>query len=56
LKRFSTRFIAVTPVHAELTCTARIVTIADGLATLELEIVMADGTTVVRGEAELELT
>ena len=56
LKRFSARFVAVTPVHAELTCTARVVAIEDGLATLELEIVMSDGTTVVRGEAELALT
>jgi hypothetical protein len=45
----------MTPVHAEPICTGRIVAIEDGLATLELAINLADGTTVLRGEAVVDI-
>ena len=51
IRSYSARFIAMTPVHAQPTCTGRVVAIEDGLATLALAISLGDGTTVVRGEA-----
>jgi acyl dehydratase len=54
IRTFSARFVAVTPVHAEPTCTGRITAIEDGLATLDLAVTLADGTVVVRGEAVVE--
>ncbi|MEY4100355.1 MAG: hypothetical protein RL300_1526 [Pseudomonadota bacterium] len=55
IRSYQARFVAITPVHAQPTCTGRVVTIQDGLATLELEIALADGTTVVRGEAVVDI-
>jgi acyl dehydratase len=55
IRSYSARFVAMTPVHAEPTCTGRITAIEDGLATLELMVTLADGTIVVRGEAVVEL-
>jgi len=55
IRSYQARFVAITPVHAQPTCTGRVVTIQDGLATLELEIALADGTTVVRGEAVIDI-
>ena len=43
------------PVRAEPECTARVVALNDGLATLELAITLADGTVVVRGEAVVDI-
>ena len=37
IRCFATRFLAVTPVHAEPTCTGRVVAVGDGIAHLELE-------------------
>lgn len=54
LRRFNARFLAMTPVHAEPTCTGRIVSVENGLATVALEVTLADGRTVVRGEAVIE--
>lgn len=55
LRSYRARFIAITPVHAEPTCSGRVVAIDDGLATLELAITLADGTTVLRGEATVDI-
>ena len=55
IRSYSARFVATTPVHAEPTCTGRVTAMADGLATLELAIQLADGTVVVRGEAVVDL-
>lgn len=55
IRSYSTRFLAVTPVLASPTCTGRVTAIADGLATLELTIQLADGTVVARGEAIVDL-
>lgn len=56
VRSFKSRFLAVTPVYAEPTCTGRITAIKDGLATVELAIHLADGTVVVRGEAVIEIS
>jgi len=42
-------------VRAEPTCSGRVVAINDGLATLELAITLADGTTVVTAEAVVDI-
>jgi acyl dehydratase len=51
IRSFKSRFVAMTPVHAKPRCTGRVSAIAEGLATLELEVRLDDGTIVVRGEA-----
>lgn len=55
IRSFSTRFVAVTPVHAEPTCVGRVAAIADGIATIELTTRLADGTIVARGEAKIDI-
>jgi acyl dehydratase len=55
IRSYKARFVAITPVNAEPTCTGRIVAINDGLATLELVATLANGTTVVRGEAVVDI-
>ena len=55
IRSYKARFVAMTPVRAEPTCSGRVVAINDGLATLELAITLADGTTVVTGEAVVDI-
>lgn len=55
IRSYKARFVAMTPVHAEPTCEGRIVAINDGMATIELAISLADGTTVLRGEATVDI-
>jgi acyl dehydratase len=55
IRSFSTRFVAITPVHAEPMCTARVVSVEDGIARLELETQLTNGKIVARGEAVIDL-
>ena len=55
IRSYQARFIAMTPVHAQPTCTGRVVAINDGLASLEIEVKLADGKTVLRGEAVVDI-
>lgn len=55
LRSFSTRFTAITPVHAEPTCTGSVVEVEGSLATLEVGILLADGTETLRGRAVVEI-
>jgi acyl dehydratase len=59
LRSFHTRFIAITPVHAEPTCTGRVTAIEDvddeRRATVELAVTLADGTVTLTGEAVVAL-
>lgn len=55
LRSFRVRFAAVTPVRGKPTCTGRVVSVEDGLATLELAVTLADGTTTLAGEAIVAL-
>lgn len=52
---YTARFVAMTPVYAQPTCTGRVIGIHEGLATLELAVHLADGTTVLRGEAVVDI-
>lgn len=55
IRTYKARFVTTTPVRAEPTCTGRVTAIQDGLATLELEIKLADGKTVLTGEAVVDI-
>ena len=55
IRSYKARFLSYTPVHAQPTCTGRITAIEDGLATVELSIGLADGKTVLRGEALVDI-
>lgn len=56
LRWFKTRFAAITPVYAEPVCTGRVTSIENGLATVALEMTLADGTTTVKGEAVIDVS
>jgi acyl dehydratase len=56
LRSWRVRFAAVTPVHARPTCTGRVVSVTGGLAKLELEVTLPDGTVTLRGDAVVDLT
>jgi acyl dehydratase len=55
IRSFDVRFVAVTPVHARPTCTARVLSVdqieGEQIARLELEVSLEDGTTTLRGTA-----
>jgi acyl dehydratase len=51
IRSWSVRFAAITPVGATPTCTGTIVKVEDGLATIELAVTLADGTTTLTGDA-----
>ena len=55
IRSYRVRFAAITPVHAEPTCTGRVthIDVIDGerRATLELTVTLADGTTTLTGDA-----
>lgn len=54
LARFGVRFVAVTPVHGEPTCSGVVTAIdTDGRVHLDLAVTLADGTTTLTGSAEL---
>lgn len=59
IRTFAVRFAAITPVHAQPTCTGRVVAInkIDGerRADLELAITLADGTVTLTGTATIAL-
>ncbi|MPY99104.1 MAG: dehydratase [Actinophytocola sp.] len=56
IKTYRARFTAVTPLHAEPTCTGRVTAVDDGLATVELTVTIADGTVTLRGDATIDIT
>ncbi|HUB42657.1 MAG TPA: MaoC/PaaZ C-terminal domain-containing protein [Streptosporangiaceae bacterium] len=56
LRSWRVRFAAVTPVHARPTCTGRVLSVTDGLAALELEVTLPDGTVTLTGDAVVDLT
>ncbi|MEU3011627.1 MaoC/PaaZ C-terminal domain-containing protein [Nocardia asteroides] len=51
IRSFAVRFTAITPIHAEPTCTATVTAVDDGLATLSLAVTLADGTSTLLGTA-----
>ncbi|WP_182376190.1 MaoC/PaaZ C-terminal domain-containing protein [Nocardioides sp. WS12] len=55
VRSFGVRFAAITPVHGQPTCTGKVTAVEDGLATLELGVTLADGTTTLVGDAVVSL-
>jgi acyl dehydratase len=59
LRACKVRFAAITPVHAQPTCTGRVASIDDSagerLATIELSVALGDGTRTLIGEAVVAL-
>lgn len=59
IRSFAVRFAAITPVHAQPTCTGRAVSIetvgGERRATLELAVTLADGTVTLTGSAVIAL-
>ncbi len=56
IRSFETRFAAITPLYAEPVCSGRVVEVENGLARVELEITLQDGTTTVRGKAVVNVS
>jgi len=56
LRSWRVRFAAITPVHAQPTCTGRVVSVTDGLAVVELVVALPDGTITLTGDAVVDLT
>ncbi len=52
---YSVRFAAITPVHARPTCTGTVTAVADGVASIDLKVTLADGTVTLTGQAEIRL-
>ena len=59
IRSFEVRFAAITPIHAEPTCSGRIASIEQAgeerLAALELTVTLADGTVTLTGGAVVAL-
>ena len=55
IRSFEVRFAAITPIHAQPTCTGVVTAVADGLATLDLTVTLADGTVTLSGAAVVAL-
>lgn len=55
LRSFGVRFVAITPVLARPTCHGSVRSVEDGLATLDLAVRLADGTTTMTGTAVVDL-
>ena len=59
IRSFDVRFAAMTPVHAQPTCTGRVLSIeaacGERRATLELAVTLADGIVTVTGSAVIAL-
>jgi acyl dehydratase len=51
IRSYNVRFAAITPLHAQPTCTGRVTSVEDGRATIELAVTLADGTTTLVGDA-----
>jgi acyl dehydratase len=56
LRSWRVRFAAITPVHGRPTCTGRVVSVTDGLATIELAVTLPDGTVTLTGDAVVDLS
>jgi acyl dehydratase len=60
IRSFGVRFVAITPVHGQPTCTGRVVAITDAdgerRAELDLAVTLADGTVTLTGSAVIALS
>lgn len=55
LRSFRARFTAITPVHSSPTVTGSVTEIQNGAATIELQLLLEDGTRTLIGSAVVDL-
>ena len=55
LRSLTTRFVAITPLHARPTCTGVVRSVEDDVATLDLAVTLDDGTLTLTGTATVAL-
>ena len=59
LQSWSVRFVSITPIHGEPTCTGRVTAISEvdgqAVASVDLEVALADGTRTLSGVATVVL-
>jgi acyl dehydratase len=55
IRSYGVRFAAVTPLGAKPTCSGTITAVEDGIATLDLLVLLEDGTVTLSGTATVEL-
>ncbi|TSE01591.1 dehydratase [Skermania sp. ID1734] len=53
LLEWEVRFVAITPVHARPTCRGTVTAIEDDIATIDVRVVLEDGTTTLTGTAKV---
>ena len=56
IRTFGVRFVAITPVLARPTCHGTVRDVTGGLATIDLAVRLADGTTTLTGTAVVDLS
>jgi acyl dehydratase len=55
LRSFTTRFSAITPVNAQPTCFGEVAAVDGDLLTLDLRVILDDGTVTLAGQAIVDL-
>lgn len=55
IRSYRVRFASITPVLGKPTATGKVISIENGLATLELTVTLADGTVTLTGDAVVAL-
>ncbi|WP_214106658.1 MaoC/PaaZ C-terminal domain-containing protein [Acrocarpospora catenulata] len=55
IQSFSVRFVAITPVHAQPTCTGVVTSLTEDSVTVDVAVTLADGTTTLEGQAVITL-
>ena len=55
IRSYQVRFAAITPLHGKPTATGKVVSIENGLATLELTVTLDDGTVTLTGDATVAI-
>lgn len=56
IRSLHTKFVAITPLHAQPTCRGRVTEVTDDSATLALSVTLADGTVTLVGDAVVEIS
>lgn len=53
---YGVRFAAITPLHGWPACTGVVTAVADGVASVDVQVTLADGTVTLIGRAEIRLS
>ena len=55
IRSYGVRFASITPINGKPTCSGKVISVEDGLATLQLTVTLDDGTITLTGDAVVEL-